>query len=96
MSDDRPLYRVREIGKQFAVVNRANERVSPFYRRRDTAEADCAKRIARAGDGYRCCLSCGSKFLSDGPHNRLCGACRTRVGGSSEAISVALNAGGLF
>lgn len=30
----------------------------------------------RAGHGPRPCLVCGTTFLSEGRHNRLCGTCR--------------------
>ena len=29
----------------------------------------------------RKCLCCPSEFMSEGPHNRMCAACRCRIGG---------------
>lgn len=37
----------------------------------------CAERLERmARVRCRSCLTCGSKFVSEGPHNRMCPACR--------------------
>lgn len=95
MSKDAPLFRVREIGKQFAVVNAANERVSPFFRRREAADEVCKSRLSRAESNLKKCLCCGGKFLSEGPHNRLCNLCRSRDAASVEALRIALP-GGVF
>ncbi|MCG3177457.1 MAG: hypothetical protein MOGMAGMI_02431 [Candidatus Omnitrophica bacterium] len=35
----------------------------------------------RKGTTERACMCCGKPFLSEGPHNRLCGACRNRSAG---------------
>jgi hypothetical protein len=88
MNEDRPLFRVRQIGLQFAVVNRANERVSPFYRLKEDAEDLCWRRIAKAGTGIRRCLCCEAEFQSDGPHHRMCHPCRSRGGSSVSSVSV--------
>ncbi|CUH68031.1 hypothetical protein TG4357_03351 [Thalassovita gelatinovora] len=88
-----PLYRVRQIGLQFAVVNRANERVSPFFRRKDDAEDICQKRIEKVGTGLRRCLSCRAEFQSDGAHHRMCSYCRSRGAASVTPVSVVLNSG---
>lgn len=95
MSKDVPLFRVSQIGQQFAVVNAANERVSPFFRCRGAADDVCKSRLARAESGLKKCMCCGGKFLSDGPHNRLCNICRSRGAASVEALRIALP-GGVF
>ncbi len=50
------------------------------YRDHHTAEA-CAlgleRRQQRARRKRRACLCCETPFASEGPHNRLCGTCRT-------------------
>ena len=33
---------------------------------------------AKAVKSMRACMSCTKPFISDGPHNRLCGRCRTK------------------
>lgn len=43
---------------------------------RADAQADALRRKAMAR--VRACLTCGSKFASDGPHNRMCAACRKK------------------
>ncbi len=35
----------------------------------------------RKGTTQRACMCCGKTFLSEGAHNRLCGACRNRSAG---------------
>lgn len=90
MSEERPLFRVSQIGKQFTVVNGENQRVSPFFRDRAVAEEICAKRLARADRDIRPCMCCGNKFQSDGPHNRLCGVCRWRGSTAGDPHRVAL------
>lgn len=42
---------------------------SSVYRRLETIEG---RRLRRE----RLCMCCRSPFMSDGPHNRLCGRCR--------------------
>ena len=36
------------------------------------------KRDVAARKKQRPCLCCGNTFMSDGPHHRLCGKCRTK------------------
>lgn len=45
------------------------------------AALEAADRLQQAADskskpGERCCLRCGSPFLSEGIHNRMCNRCR--------------------
>lgn len=45
------------------------------------AQTSVARRIeslTRIPAIERACLCCTNKFLSEGPHNRLCGRCRTK------------------
>ncbi len=48
------------------------------YSKREFAEAalDRARRGALARE--RKCMTCRTSFLSEGPHNRMCGPCRNR------------------
>lgn len=59
--------------------------VGAIARRLDRAESSVVacidrleKRDAAAHKQQRPCMCCGKRFTSDGPHNRLCGSCRTR------------------
>lgn len=41
------------------------------------AAEECAERLDRAQrQRPRRCLTCGQPFISEGPHNRMCAACR--------------------
>lgn len=42
------------------------------------APAPTVKPHRRKGSSERACMCCGKSFLSEGPHNRLCGACGRR------------------
>lgn len=51
------------------------------YRHRDRA-ADSMKHLERRlKRKKRPCISCGSQFDSEGPHNRQCNKCRKNTGG---------------
>lgn len=70
-----PRLEVRGSGEAFAVVQDGRV-VSRTYRipERAWAAADRLERAARRR--IRACLCCDKAFMSDGPHNRLCGPCR--------------------
>ncbi len=49
------------------------------------AESSIYRRVCTLGLGknqkpksLRACMCCRTEFLSEGPHNRLCGRCRTK------------------
>tara|TARA_R110002094_G_scaffold53154_10_gene64545 strand:+ start:523 stop:765 length:243 start_codon:yes stop_codon:yes gene_type:complete len=46
---------------------------------------DALERKAR--HKIRKCLTCPQEFMSEGPHNRMCGQCRKR-GASAESVAV--------
>jgi len=46
---------------------------------RDACQRDADRKSKR---GPRPCMCCGAEFDSEGIHNRLCGRCRLRDGGS--------------
>lgn len=48
------------------------------YRLRKAAETTAPPQRRRKGTTERACMCCGKTFLSEGAHNRLCGACRHR------------------
>lgn len=69
----------------FRAVFRKGQQVSPGMRDEAKLKALLAEkqRIAeRAKPGFRRCLTCGERFLSDGPHQRLCA--KHRAAGSAE------------
>lgn len=67
----------------FRAVFRKGQQVSPGMRDETKLKALLAEkqRIAeRAKPGWRRCLTCGERFLSDGVHQRLCGKHRSAAG----------------
>lgn len=54
-----------------AMAKQLRRAESSVYRRLDSLAARPVRR-------ERPCMCCGTKFMSDGPHNRLCGRCRTK------------------
>lgn len=70
-------------GSRMVAVFHNGRQVSPAARDPMKLEPILAekKRIAaRGGKGWRHCLTCGERFLSDGAHQRLCGKHRTAAG----------------
>lgn len=66
-------------GVGYAVFD-GRRRVSGPTRLADAEAArDRLERKARSKD--RACLCCGTRFMSEGPHNRLCARCRGRDAG---------------
>ena len=51
-------------------------------KRSDSSIVSCLERLekrdAKTQKVTRPCLCCRTEFKSDGPHNRLCGKCRTK------------------
>lgn len=45
------------------------------YEKRGTAPGASAAGAKQAA-GRRACLSCGERFASEGPHERICGPCK--------------------
>lgn len=54
-----------------AAARRLSRPESSVYRRIEALSLKAQKKL-------RPCLCCRAEFLSDGPHNRLCGRCRTK------------------
>lgn len=66
---------VRGSGKSWAVFD-GDQRVSQHFTCHYTA-IGAATRLEKEGrQAQRACLCCGSQFISEGPHNRLCTPCR--------------------
>lgn len=57
-----------------AIAKKMDRPESSVYRRMDVL----GLRNARPSKTQRRCLCCSKDFLSDGPHNRLCGSCRIK------------------
>ena len=74
-------FEVRQVSKKgFAVYNAStNERESGFYSRRALAACYCdtlnREKKEQAARRKRKCMCCGTPFLSEGIHNRLCRNC---------------------
>lgn len=70
-------FHVRQSGYGWAVFNRrTREKVSSQVSSRRVAEDRCDEMNREARRRRRACICCRSPFLSDGPHNRMCNACR--------------------
>jgi hypothetical protein len=78
-----PRYRVYLMsGRGFVVLDPKGDRVTEPVSSRDRAVEKCAQLQMEhdrpAKRGPRACLCCGTKFASEGVHNRMCGKCRGR------------------
>ena len=60
---------------------RGSERVTPYRNRPEQITALIDKLNRKAAASTRPCLCCGARFNSEGPHNRMCGTCRSRASG---------------
>ena len=60
----------------YCVVEAATGKVMARYDRRDIAQAAATRRNRQVNRKRRPCLACRQPFMSEGPHNRLCTACR--------------------
>jgi len=77
-------------GKGYVVRDPEGRQVADFTPFRIRAE-QLRDRLQREADakakrGPRPCLSCGSSFVSEGIHYRLCSGCRSRADGSSMSV----------
>ena len=69
-AEDATLKRMLTEGtKPCAIAKQLRRPESSVYRRMET--------LQRPARRERNCMCCGNTFMSDGPHNRLCGRCRT-------------------
>lgn len=66
---------------------------SPLFQTRAEAEAWAAKQAAKLPSNrqarQRPCITCGTSFLSEGAHNRMCKACRNAARDDTGLFSVA-------
>ncbi|KHQ50315.1 hypothetical protein [Mameliella alba] len=67
---------VDHLGNGWYVVDASGDPVTGRYSFRAEAEIRLDKIRRRAASKVRPCLSCGTRFASEGPHNRLCTPCR--------------------
>ena len=79
----RERFFVKRFVRGFAVVNKSTtERESGFYSGRALAEARCQVMNMEAARELRlkrrACLCCGTSFMSEGAHHRMCSLCRRR------------------
>lgn len=69
-NEDATLQRLKGEGiSPIAIAKQVGRPESSVYRRLDTL---AARPVRRA----RPCMCCRQPFMSEGPHNRLCGRCR--------------------
>ncbi len=81
MSGDWPYYEVIGCGQSFIIADAAGQSVNGrHYRCHHIAHASAHKLENQARlaplKRSRACLCCGGRFISQGPHNRLCDRCR--------------------
>ncbi|MBW4984777.1 hypothetical protein KZZ07_19740 [Mameliella sp. CS4] len=70
-------FEVKKSGYGWAVFDRrTRNKVSPQVSSLRAAEDFCRDLNREARRRLRPCLCCGSPFLSEGPHNRMCDRCR--------------------
>ncbi len=88
---DRPAFRSEYLpGKGYLVRDPEGRQVgdiTPFRTRAEQLRDRLQREAdAKAKRGPRPCLSCGSSFVSEGIHHRLCSGCRSRGDGSSMSV----------
>lgn len=76
----RPRYGVQKANGWYRITNPEGAFVGQPYSGKKAAQ-EAADRMQAEADqkakrGERCCLRCGSPFLSEGIHNRMCNRCR--------------------
>ena len=72
-------FRVKRSGPHYwAVFNSRGSRVSNQFIKEADAERACKTLLATSKERTRNCMACGTEFISQGPHNRLCDRCRQR------------------
>ena len=69
-------------------VFRGGTRVAGIYVHQSDAEARMDKMNRAAKGKWRSCMTCGSGFLSAGPHNRMCDSCRSKAHDNSMSVAV--------
>ena len=69
-----------EHGRGWFVIDPKGERSERSFANRNAALSAKGYAAAQAARLSKCreraCLTCGTKFMSEGPHNRMCGPCR--------------------
>lgn len=67
-------YVVQGYGNSWSVLD--GIRIVAWFRSWELAEERRERLERKARAKLRPCLTCGSHFISEGPHNRMCPACR--------------------
>ena len=79
--EEETLLKMREQGTPFSAIAdkmfRTTKAVHDKYLRLKRG-AEIKRKANKAGMDGRKCLCCGSKFKSEGPHNRMCSSCRLK------------------
>lgn len=69
-------YRVVRDQYRYHVQNAGGVRVSGFFTSFDSAELRMERIAREAAACIRPCITCGTRFTSEGKHNRMCSSCR--------------------
>lgn len=76
-------YEVEGSGVTFFVMQNGKAVMGPFYNR-GRAEDVRDELVRKARMRKRPCLTCGTEFMSEGAHNRMCDPCRAGDTGFGE------------
>lgn len=74
MRQSASAYRVEGSGSQWAIFR--GDQLVRLTAHHDRALDQIETLLRRDRATQRPCLNCGTKFTSEGPHNRLCKSCR--------------------
>jgi hypothetical protein len=80
MAENHDLRALRAAGKTYreikAITGLSLSQIN--YRLSAVPPAPTIKPRRRKGHQERKCMTCGTTFMSEGPHNRMCNACRQK------------------
>jgi hypothetical protein len=76
---------LREVSSGHSAIFDGDRQVPGSQCPREVAERSLERVQRRRASRVRPCLCCGSPFVSEGAHNRLCGGCRLRSEGLAGA-----------
>ena len=70
--------RVQPSAGRYLLVDQHGRRLGGPFSTREIAHAALDRELKKRRRARRDCISCGTSFMSEGPHNRMCEICRRR------------------
>ncbi|KQI69410.1 hypothetical protein AN189_03030 [Loktanella sp. 3ANDIMAR09] len=67
-------------------ITRDGDDVAGPYWSKDSADVAQDRLERKAKERERKCITCTEAFLSEGPHNRMCNGCRSRISDDGVAV----------